>query len=482
MKNPMKIVLTVITVLALFGCEADGSGGGSNNNRASTPDTRVNDQDGDGIADDQDNCPTLANAMQDDTDGNGVGDVCETDSDGDTVNNDTDNCPVHMNQDQLDSDGDGVGDVCDQDTDTDGDTIDDGIDNCPFIFNPEQLDTDHDRIGNACDDDGDNDGIDNLTDNCPFTANADQIDTDSDGIGDACEGDRDGDGVEDSQDNCLDQFNPDQADLDQDGEGDICDDDRDGDAVNNDTDNCPLTANGNQQDTDGDGLGDVCDGGSTTPEDFDNDGVADINDNCPLLANGDQLDSDGDGQGDVCDNDGFTCAGHSTYQPITSATHTAKGGDIGGFGEPGICVGCSVDNPERIIDNDVGTFAQMNIGTAIVYGGAYVRANANDTSNNIDAKSVGFVVSDTTSPLLNIEILGSFITIRFYNDNKQVAESVVGGKLLDIDLLGIGGKTDQRFLVTEAPASEFDSVRLDYAGAFNLNKAFRVHNLCVESP
>jgi hypothetical protein len=50
------------------------------------------------------------------------------DRDGDGVPDDSDNCPDVPNPDQEDSDGDGVGDVCDDD---DGDGVDDGDDDCP---------------------------------------------------------------------------------------------------------------------------------------------------------------------------------------------------------------------------------------------------------------------------------------------------------------------------------------------------------------
>jgi len=58
------------------------------------------DSDCDGILDDQDNCPTVANPGQTDTDGDGLGDAC-------------DNCPDDPNPGQEDLDGDGVGNVCD---------------------------------------------------------------------------------------------------------------------------------------------------------------------------------------------------------------------------------------------------------------------------------------------------------------------------------------------------------------------------------
>jgi serine protease AprX len=71
------------------------------------------DGDGDGIPDDEDNCPTIANADQTDSDGDGEGDACDSDRDGDGVENSTDNCPDASNPGQEDVDGDGIGDACD---------------------------------------------------------------------------------------------------------------------------------------------------------------------------------------------------------------------------------------------------------------------------------------------------------------------------------------------------------------------------------
>jgi hypothetical protein len=69
------------------------------------------DTDGDGICDNEDNCPAVSNANQADTDGDKVGNAC-------------DNCPNASNPDQKDSNGNGVGDVCEIarcDLDKDGD-------------------------------------------------------------------------------------------------------------------------------------------------------------------------------------------------------------------------------------------------------------------------------------------------------------------------------------------------------------------------
>jgi uncharacterized protein (TIGR03382 family) len=199
------------------------------------------------------------------------------DADGDGKADDKDNCPFTSNRDQADSDGDLAGDACD---------------NCPLVSNATQLDTDGDGIGDACDDDDDGDKVPDTQDNCPTIPNANQADNDGDGIGDVCDDDDDNDGWKDGQDNCPLIANPDQvlpADV------SLCRVDADGDNISDNLDNCPGKANPDQKDTDGDGIGDACD------VDIDNDSILNPKDNCIDVANRDQADDDGDGIGDACD-------------------------------------------------------------------------------------------------------------------------------------------------------------------------------------
>ena len=76
------------------------------------------DDDGDGVLNTADNCPTVANANQVDADGDGAGDACDSTPNGPDVDVDgvgelVDNCDTVANQSQSDRDKNGRGDLCD---------------------------------------------------------------------------------------------------------------------------------------------------------------------------------------------------------------------------------------------------------------------------------------------------------------------------------------------------------------------------------
>jgi hypothetical protein len=316
-----------------------------NSDGLGAPDDCGDDDDGDGVPDDTDNCVGVPNPVaegetrQFDVDGDGIGDAC-------------DSCPADADVSAADSDGDGVGDACDLcarvptsavtcEANEDCAAANAG-DTCFAGRCASDADTDGDGAGDACEADDDGDGIcdpcgaaplpvcsDLVTadgcsgaDNCVLVVNTAQGDLDSNGTGDICQDvdadgtaddtdDDDDDGRLDIVDNCPQVATPEgaQADNDNDGVGDACDvcpsasdedqADADGDGVGDLCDSCIDNPNprvaGTQADADSDGLGDGCDA------DADNDGIANRDDNCVLVVNQDQADGDDDLVGNLCD-------------------------------------------------------------------------------------------------------------------------------------------------------------------------------------
>ncbi len=250
------------------------------------------DTDGDGILDENDQCPSGYGA---------------TDGWTSTVASDQDNDGCHDLQEDPDDDNDGV--------------IDD-FDRCGTSFgwvSTPDADYDSDGCHDADeDDDDDNDGIPDNDDDCSYGflnwASSSFSDWDADGCSDLDEDDDDdNDGLIDIQDACpkglinwvRDQF----SDYDGDGCGDELedeDDDNDGvddvNATGSLLDECPRTplnatvvnevgCSATQRDTDNDGINDATDQCEGTPEglavnalgcaDIDNDGVFANVDICP---------------------------------------------------------------------------------------------------------------------------------------------------------------------------------------------------------
>ena len=75
---------------------------------------------------------------------------CDEDDDGDGIRNQNDNCDYVANEDQEDADDDTYGDACD--SDKDGDRVINMDDNCELVANTDQSDEDRDAVGDACDD------------------------------------------------------------------------------------------------------------------------------------------------------------------------------------------------------------------------------------------------------------------------------------------------------------------------------------------
>ncbi len=146
------------------------------------------DTDADGINVINDNCPSVANAVQTDTDSDGQGDACDLDDDNDTVPDSVDACPTGavnwISNIISDNDRDGCRDST-EDQDDDNDGVKDSLDLFPLNPN-ESADADKDGIGDNADLDDDNDGLTDLKEKQLGTSPINK-DSDNDGLNDGWE-------------------------------------------------------------------------------------------------------------------------------------------------------------------------------------------------------------------------------------------------------------------------------------------------------
>lgn len=291
------------------------------------------DEDGDGVGDEVDNCPFIANPLQANFDNDSLGDVCDSDDDNDLIPDNQDQCmkgQLDWSSTMLnDHDGDGCLDSS-EDMDDDNDAVVDASDLCSTgdldWTSTAMTDYDSDGCQDSMEDvDDDNDRICDAnelsnswacspssasTDLCPqstlgFFSN-NQNDVDADGCEDATEdSDDDNDGFTDDVDNCP--LNAGTSSL-----GSVlgCSD-FDADGYADSIDVFPTEAT-QWLDVDGDGYGDNSEGfqgdgcveitGESTEDffgcpDADTDGWSDLNDAFPVESS-QHADADGDGYGD----------------------------------------------------------------------------------------------------------------------------------------------------------------------------------------
>ena len=389
-------------------------------------DNQFIDSDADGVADEVDNCPNIANADQLDTDSDGLGNACDADDDGDGVLDTNDTYPLISLDGLTDTDSDGEPDSCDSDClatgmvddfDDDNDGVTDDFDAYPLISVAGRLDTDLDgrpddcdsaciSLGMAADLDDDDDGVLDDVDGYPLINLGGLLDTDGDG-------------------------RPDDCDSACEGWGMAADPDDDGDGVLDADDAFVLIPLSGRTDTDGDGRPDDCDStckaaGMAADADDDDDGVLDADDAFVLIPLSGRTDTDGDGRPDDCDS---TCKAAGMAADLDddddgvldAADWVQRGSDIDGEAAndlSGISVPLSADG------SVVAIGARGNDGNGIDNSG-HVRLYAWNGSSWVQRGSDidGEAANDLSGWSVSLSADGSVVAIGAYRNDGNGIDS-----------------------------------------------------------
>jgi hypothetical protein len=272
------------------------------------------DSDGDGVGDNQDAFPSLS-SEQFDYDNDGIGNNLDMDDDGDGIADDLDQCQEKeegfISNPGSDYDSDGCSNSIDMDDDNDG--VNDDNDACPTSLSIGMMNATIDLDGDGCidaseDTDRDHDGVPNVEDACSETIPGRTVDSTG------CDADEDNDLIHDDIDDCENTTIVQHVDL-----------------------------SGCYIDSDSDGTPDFLDLFPTNPTEYvdtDKDGMGDNSDQFPLNAN-ETLDSDNDGVGDNADqcpngeimNNGLAGCTEITKETSESSSLGAVigGGSVGGI-------------------------------------------------------------------------------------------------------------------------------------------------------
>lgn len=159
-----------------------------------------------------------------------------------------------------------------------------------------------------------------------------------------------------------------------------------------------------------------------------------------------------------------------TFRPIRLPNATAVGSTSG------LCIGCTVGNPENAIDNDLTTVTSLNTPVGLLGGSSQL--SVVDTATLYPAgRRAGFVIFDPAGALLTATLLQ---TVTVSAVNNDVVQESADFSTLTLDLLGtpIIGSTRPTYasFVTTQP---FNELRIEFGSVANVLAQIGVIQACV---
>jgi hypothetical protein len=130
-----------------------------------------------------------------------------------------------------------------------------------------------------------------------------------------------------------------------------------------------------------------------------------------------------------------------------------------------LCLLCSVDQPDNLVDASSANYAQANIGVGLLtLSSITVDVHGTQTFPGGPNTNAGFIVGHPAGTLVSAELLAQ-VTVSTYLGSNPTGDTSSDSNPLTLDLLGttLIGNNDQA-LISIASTKSFDSLRLTYNG------------------
>lgn len=148
------------------------------------------------------------------------------------------------------------------------------------------------------------------------------------------------------------------------------------------------------------------------------------------------------------------------------------------------CIGCTITDPDNVIDGDVETEAAMNVPLSLLGSGRLSLDVYNPTGSLPVGQPAGFILS-RSADILAAQLLSTFKVETLKNCNAdgstcEVAESFdPSGTVLHLSLLGLLGAEPQYLLSTPALSEPANGLRLTFGGGtVGLLNTLHVQSAC----
>jgi hypothetical protein len=172
------------------------------------------------------------------------------------------------------------------------------------------------------------------------------------------------------------------------------------------------------------------------------------------------------------------CAQGHTFAPLVAPRATVATGAIGR------CIGCTVLNPDAVIDGDVNTYATLEAPLG-VGGGAWL--SVTDTAGPHKAgRRVGFFIAYEAGKIPLTVGIGQMLSVSTELNGQQQETSALDAATTPVDLQILNlptllpGPSDSLPQFAGITTSkDFDTVRVDFGGTLNVLNAMNVYQMCT---